>query len=247
MKAGSVYIGTSGWSYKHWRGSFYPEKLAARRHLTYYAERYNAVELNTSFYRIPLPGTIEKWMTEFPPGFKICPKMSRFLSHMKKLNDPEEPLERFFGVIDRMAEFTGPVLIQLPDNLSFKPETVERFYGILEKRYSAYRFAMEVRHPSWFSAESISMMKTSGVTLVIAQSGLYPYHEEVTAKDIYLRFHGPSKLYDSSYSKKTLGGYAEKIHSWQQDGHQVWAFFNNDIHTYAIKNADTLKKLLSKK
>ncbi|PST82724.1 DUF72 domain-containing protein [Pedobacter yulinensis] len=244
MDQGELYIGTSGWSYKHWKGTFYPEKLPASKQLDFYLRHYNAVELNGSFYRLPSAETIENWMSRFPEGFKVCAKANRFTSHLKKLHDPEITFERFFSVFDSMIAFMGPILVQLPANLAFHEEVAENFYKVLSRTYSAYRFAIEVRHPTWFTPQSIGLMKQYGVTLVIAQSSQFPYHEEITARDVYLRLHGPGKLYDSSYSSKELADFAARIREWRQSGHDVWVFFNNDVHTYAIDNANTLRKML---
>jgi uncharacterized protein YecE (DUF72 family) len=244
MAHGIVYIGTSGWSYKHWKGKFYPEQLGAKNYLNFYTQHYNSVELNNSFYKLPTEKAVRSWISEVPEGFKICPKMSRYLSHLKKLHDPEPSLERFFGVMDAMAEFIGIVLIQLPANVPFHAETAAHFYKVLYTRYKTYRFALEVRHNTWFTPESIALMKRYHITLVWAQSDKYACHEVLTAKDVYIRLHGPGALYDSAYSKKELTVLAKKIMALQQGGYHVWVFFNNDLKGYAIENSALLKSML---
>lgn len=247
IMAGSIHIGTSGWSYKHWRGLYYPPKLPARLWLSYYAKEFNTTEINGSFYRIPTIETVENWMAQVPKGFVFCPKMSRFLSHMKKLRDPEEPLERFFSVFEPMKKMMGPVLIQLPPFLAFHYDVAENFYKILATVYREYRFVMEVRHMTWLEEVSLTLMTKYNVGFVISQSGdKFPYSEMVTAQNVYVRFHGPAALYASSYSSETLKVFAKKFKGWQAEGLNVWAYFNNDIFGYAPADAKRLMDMLKK-
>ncbi|WAC13831.1 DUF72 domain-containing protein [Dyadobacter pollutisoli] len=247
MKAiGKIHIGTSGWSYKHWKGVFYPPNVKPASYLSFYAEHFSVSEINSSFYKLPLKSTVEKWIQQVPEGFLFCPKMSRYLSHLKKLHEPKEPLERFFNIFEPIIKYLGPILIQLPANLKFNETVVTDLFKILNDDYGDYRVAMEVRHLSWFSDESTSLMRKYNVTLVFAQSDRYPYLEQVTAKDIFIRFHGPHSLYSSSYSGKVLEEYAAKFIDWTKKGHTVWAFFNNDVGGHAIMNAKTLLGLVDK-
>jgi len=247
MMAGKIYIGTSGWSYKHWKGNFYPPDLKSADYLNYVAGHFNCIEINTSFYHLPKPATVKQWMKEVPGNFKFCPKMSRYLTQMKKLLDPEEPLSRFFSVFRQMKKKMGPVLLQLPPQLGFHRERTEKLFQVLKRRYSSYRLALECRHDSWFTEEAVSLLTKYKITFVIADSGgRFPAGEFITAKDIYVRFHGPDGSYATSYSLKSLRSYAKKCTGWSAKGHHVWMFFNNDIHGYAIQNAETLKKMISK-
>jgi uncharacterized protein YecE (DUF72 family) len=241
MRPGKIHIGTSGWSYKHWKDIFYPEGLKTTEWLQCYAQSFDCTEINNSFYRMPGAQTVLDWAEKVPAGFKFCPKISRYLSHMKKLKDPEEPMQRFFGVFSQIKKQLGPILIQLPPNLGFNEERTTHFFRLLKDEYNDYEFALEVRHETWLSEEALKLMKRYNVAFVISQSGVgFPYAEVVTAKHIYIRFHGPKKLYASLYAKNTLQEYAEKMVGWQKAGHHVWAFFNNDIHGYAIENARQL-------
>lgn len=235
-----IHIGTSGWSYKHWKEIFYPQKMKATDYLQFYSTHFNVTEINSSFYRLPISTTIDHWIEQVPDDFFFCPKMSRYLSHMKKLNDPEEPLARFFKLFEPMKKQMGPVLIQLPANASFNESRDRRFYEILEQLYPEYSFAMEVRHESWYSADSLNQMEKYNIAFVIAQSDRFPYQEFVTANDIYIRFHGPDALYASPYTMEVLEKYAEKFLSWKAAGHNVWVFFNNDIDGHALTNAKQL-------
>jgi uncharacterized protein YecE (DUF72 family) len=244
--SGSIHIGTSGFSYKHWKGLFYPEGVKPSQYLAYYAQHFSTTEINASFYRLPAEETITKWAAQVSKDFKFCPKMSRYLSHMKKLRDPEEPMHRFFSIFAPLRRMMGPVLIQLPDRLLFKADIVEHFYKLCRSEYKAYDFVMEVRNSSWMTTESLKMMKKYRIGLVIAQSGVhFPYSEAITAKTIYLRFHGPRELYASSYSDEQLSEFAGKFKAWKAKGHNVWAFFNNDIHAYAPEDARRLEAMVS--
>lgn len=240
----AIHIGTSGWSYKHWKGSFYPAGLKETDWLPFYSRHFSIAEINTSFYHLPKHQTVLNWMAKAPGDFLFCPKLCRYITHMKKLNEVEEPLNRFFDVFAPMHAQMGPVLVQLPPQLPFTRERAESFYHLLQNDFCAFSFVLEVRHQSWLQAESISLLKHYNIGLVISQSaGFFPYTEEVTAQNIYLRFHGPDALYASGYSNEALTYYAGKIKQWAQQGHTVWAFFNNDIHGFAPTDAQRLQQL----
>lgn len=183
-----------------------------------------------------------------PDGFLFCPKMSRFLTHMKKLREPEEPLERFFSVFHHMKNKMGPVLLQLPPILKFRYDVAEHLYSLMKKKYGHYDFVLEARHETWLTEESLTLMAAYDIGLVISQSGeRFPYSEMVTAKNIYVRFHGPEELYASSYTDKSLRTFAAKFKKWKREGHRVWVYFNNDIHGHAVKDAQRLLQFLGKK
>ena len=233
-----INVGTSGWSYKHWKGNFYPAALAAAEWLRYYASHFSTTEINNCFYRLPGIDTVQNWTETVPGDFFFCPKMHQFLSHMKKLKEPVEPLQRFFDVFAPMQSKMGPVLIQLPAMLKFDSGRAEDLYRLLQTDYHPFRFVMEVRHPSWMHQESLQLMRRHNIALVISQSGdAFPYKEVITADHIYVRFHGPQQLYASSYSDELLKKFAKKFRLWAARGHTVWAFFNNDIHGYAPVDA----------
>lgn len=240
-------IGTSGWSYKDWTGIFYPEKMKPTDWLPYYAKTFDCTEINSSFYRLPSKETVVKWVNSVPRKFLFCPKMSRFLTHYKRLKEPEEPLQRFFSIFEPMQSKMGPVLIQLSGIVRFDRNVTEHFYRLLKEKYYSYDFAIEVRHESWMNEKSFALMKEYGVSFVISHSGNhFPYAEVVTAKNIYFRFHGPGTLYNTKYHSATLKKYARLFTKWIDSGHHVWTFFNNDWFGYGIQNALTLKKFLEK-
>ncbi|GAA4338902.1 DUF72 domain-containing protein [Flaviaesturariibacter amylovorans] len=246
-KGAQVRIGTSGWSYKHWRELFYPKGVKTADWLSFYAAHFDTAEINRSFYSLPKPEVIAQWAATVPPGFVFCPKLSRYITHMKKLRDTAEPLQRFFDTFAPLPpEQTGPVLAQLPPMLPFREATAAEFYERLRRDWAPYRFVIEVRHESWLADTSLALMETYGIGFVISQSGgHFPYAEAVTSNDVYLRFHGPEALYASRYTDAQLHYYAERCREWAAAGRRVWAYFNNDIHGYAFGDAQRLRKQIS--
>lgn len=242
----NVHISTSGWSYKDWKGLYYPDKTKPTDFLPFYAKEFRCTEINTSFYHLPKIQTVINWSEKVPSYFRFCPKLSRYITHYKKLQDSKQSLRLFFDVFDHMQSKLGPVLIQLPAQVRFQEDVATEFYQLLYEEYRDYHFAIEVRDKSWFAANSLALMEKYSIGLVIAHSGkLFPYKEAVTAKHIYLRFHGPGKLYASSYTKKSLRAYAKKCSHWLKEGHELWVFFNNDFYGYAIDNARTLNSMIA--
>ena len=245
MAASKIHIGTSGFSYSDWKnGVFYPEGLASSEWLSYYAKHFDITELNNSFYRLPRAQTVLNWAAKVPKKFRFCPKMSSYLTHNKRLLEPEEPLERFFDVFSAIKKQLGPILIQLPPSLQFDYYRAEYFYKQLH-HYKGYDFAMEARHNSWLQQDSLDLMAKYKISFVISQSGRgFPYAEAVTAKNIYVRFHGPKELYSSSYSDEMLKEYAVKFKRWIKEGHTVWVFFNNTMRGVGARNAKTLEGMM---
>ena len=245
MATGKIHIATSGWSYSDWKGPFYPEKMKGADMLPFYAQHFDATEINSSFYRMPRVSTVQGWVDKVPKDFRFCPKMSRYLTQMKRLKEPEEPLERFFTAFEPMTKQLGPILIQLPPSLSFDEGVVLHLFKLLRSDYRKFEFALEARHKSWLEELPLTILREYDIPLVISQSGVgYPYAELLTTKNVYLRFHGPTKLFSSSYSDEMLQEYADKIKTWSKAGHTIWAFFNNTMGMAGLNNANKLKELL---
>ncbi|HOK74050.1 MAG TPA: DUF72 domain-containing protein [Bacteroidales bacterium] len=243
---GSVHIGTSGWSYAHWAGLFYPGDIKPAKYLEYYTTRFSCVELNSSFYHLPSESTVKGWLNRTPASFIFCPKFSRYVTHELHLMNADEATERFFEVFSELKPKLGPVLIQLPPSLKYDEPLVSTFLGILKEKYSSFRFAVEIRNKSFLSDKFFNLLNSYNMAFVIADSGnRYPYSEVVTAGFIYIRFHGRENLYASDYNDDILREYAEKIKKWNHEGKEVWVFFNNDFHGYAVKNALSLMKMLN--
>jgi len=246
MESANIYMGTSGWSYKHWSDIFYPKDIKPDKYLEFYTTKFSCVELNSSFYNLPLKTTVTGWINRTPGIFRFCPKLSRFVTHQLQLVNAEEALQKYFDVFEGMKERLGPVLIQLPPGLSYDRSLICIFFDIIREKYNQYRFAVEVRNKSWINDNFFDLLAQYRIAFVIADSGdRFPYNEAVTAGFVYLRFHGREQLYASDYSETDLRLFANKIINWLYEGKEIWAFFNNDYYGFAVKNAQRLKEIVS--
>jgi uncharacterized protein YecE (DUF72 family) len=241
---GELHIGTSGWSYKHWAEIFYPKDIKPDKYLEFYTTKFTCVELNSSFYHLPLKTTVYGWTNRTHDSFRFCPKLSRFITHQMQLVNIEEALQNFFDVFGDMKNRLGPVLIQLPPGLLYDKPLICNYFNLINEKYKQYRFAVEIRNKSWINDNFIDLLFQNGIAFVIADSGhRYPYYEVVTAGFVYLRLHGREQLYASDYQETELRSIAEKITCWLNEGKEVWVFFNNDYQGFAVKNAERLRKI----
>ena len=235
-----VRIGTSGWVYKHWRGLYYPPDLRQSEWFGFYARQFETVEINNSFYRLPSEAAFDAWRAQALPGFLYSLKASRFLTHLKKLKDPEEPIRIFFERAGRLGPALGPVLYQLPPNWRADLPRFEHFLGALPR---GYLHAIEFRDPSWLVEEVFRLMEQFGVAHCIHDMPPLEVPERVTASQVYLRFHG-DRDHSGDYPTPVLEVWARRIIDWQAQGLDVYAYFNNDPGGNALRNASTLKGLL---
>jgi len=234
----NLFIGTSGFSYNHWKGVFYPEDVPASHWLEFYAQHFGTVELNNPFYRLPARQAFEKWAEQTPDDFVFAVKFSRFLTHIKRLKDPEEPLDRFMSRADALGRKLGPILFQLPPN--FKPD-LDRLANLLMLRPPDSRWVLEFRNPEWFSDEVLDLLREHGTALCV-QDSTEGCPTAATARFAYVRFHGTPTA-NGSYDKKLLRSWAHQFEQWLGDGIDVYAYFNNDMMGYAVKNAMELINL----
>ncbi len=237
----SIRIGTSGWHYKHWRGPFYPERLPASKMLEFYVLHFDTVELNNSFYRLPQPGGLNDWRRSTPAGFCFAAKGSRFLTHMKKLKDPELGVQRFFERIDLLGRKLGPILFQLPPFWDADPERLDAFLSALPPRH---RYAFEFRNPTWHNKEIRGILRRHGAAFCIFEIAGFRSGIELTAEFTYLRLHGPGGAYRGDYSDAALSDWAARIRQWRRELRAVYVYFDNDQAGYAPRNALTLKRLV---
>lgn len=239
-----VRIGCSGWVYRDWRGTFYPEGLPQRAWLQHYATRFDTVEVNNTFYRLPTVKAVTGWVEQTPEHFVFAVKVSRYLTHIKRLTQLERGLELFYERLAPLVEAgkLGPVLWQLPE--SFHRDD-ERLRGALEAIAGRPgRHAFEFRHPSWFTAPVYAMLRAHDVPLVVADDRRRPFAtREITAGWTYVRFHwGGGRR--GNYSRADHGRWKRRIAAWRART-EVWAFFNNDWETFAPRNAQALARSLS--
>jgi uncharacterized protein YecE (DUF72 family) len=243
-----ILIGTSGYNYPHWWNEiFYPPSLPQKKWLEYYAEHFDTVELNVSFYRLPKKEVFEGWHKRTPIGFSFAVKGSRFITHIKRLKDCREPLSLLLDHASPLREKLGVVLWQLPPRFRFQKERLEEFCILLSTlpRSKRLRHAFEFRDESWFCQEAFRILEEFHFAFCIAHGSGLPFTERITSDFTYLRFHGGEVLYGSNYSDRELQQWAGKIQGWKKKGKTVFVYFNNDAHGFAVKNALTLKKFLS--
>jgi uncharacterized protein YecE (DUF72 family) len=239
-----VLVGCSGWNYADWRGPFYPAKgCPTSRWLEFYAREYPTVEINSTFYRLASRDAVARWITQVPEDFVFAPKISRYITHMKRLTDMDQAVARFYERIEPLAESPkmGPVLWQLPENFH---RNDERLQYALDKLPPG-RHAFEFRHPSWFSEDVYSMLRDRDVALVIGDDPERPFQAyEFTTDFTFIRFHGGARGRYGNYSDAEIREWAERIRKWARE-RPVFAYYNNDWNAYAINNARLLTKLVS--
>jgi uncharacterized protein YecE (DUF72 family) len=239
---GTIRIGTSGWQYSHWKGPFYPEEMADDDLLPFYAERLRTVEINRSFYSLPSADAARRWAARTPEEFVFAFKASRYLTHMKKLKDPKEPLRNVLESARELGAKLGPILFQLPPHWH---KNAGRLAALLELLPHDLRFAVELRDPSWLDEEVLRLLEEHGVALCIYELAGFLSPREVTADFVYLRLHGPGDAYEGSYDAQTLAGWAGAISTWSRQGRAVYCYFDNDQAGYAATNAMRLREMLS--
>jgi len=242
----SVRIGTSGWSYKHWEnGHFYPPKLAAPEFLSFFAEHFDTVEINYSYYQLPPRKTFESWRQKSPDGFVFAVKASRYITHMKKLKDPEEPLQRLLHAAGGLGDKLGPILFQFPRNWDADLERLADFLMAL-KRHPRHRYTFEFRHDSWLREPTYALLREHEAALCLPIGWGIPLDIQITADWTYLRFHGGE--HGTGFEREELKPWAERIRQWRSGGVDSYSFFNNDALWHgrpaAIDNARCLRELV---
>ena len=241
MHGGGILIGTSGWSYDHWKGHFYPPEMPAGRFLPFYAGIFPTVEINTTFYRLPEERTVARWRDCVPSSFVFAVKGSGFITHRKKLRDPRATLAPFFEGIAALGDRLGPILFQLPPKWSFDPGRLASFLGALSRDF---RYVFEFRDPSWFAREARDELARHRAALCIYDLGGRLSPEEVTTDYVYVRLHGPAGPYQGLYDDGALAGWARKLRAWTSRGLSVYCYFDNDQEGFAARNALQLQGML---
>jgi uncharacterized protein YecE (DUF72 family) len=233
------HIGTSGWHYKHWKNIFYPQYLKHSDWLSFYAQHFDTLEVNFTFYRDVKPSTCKKWYSTVPENFLFSVKISKYITHTKRLKVDTHSIERFIESVRCLGEKTGVVLVQLPPELAFDEPLMRYFFALLDRKL---RYTVEARNKSFIDDRFFELLKENNIAWCIADSaGRFPYHEAVTAPFIYIRLHGSQRLYASDYSDEELKVWKDKILNWNRD---IFVYFDNDFYGYAVRNALKLKSLL---
>ncbi|MFS0698795.1 DUF72 domain-containing protein [Cellulomonas sp. 179-A 4D5 NHS] len=240
----TVHVGTSGWSYDHWEGEVYPSGTPSRDRLGYYVQRFATVELNASFYRWPRDATFAGWRERLPPGFLMTVKAPRGLTHAKKLDDPEVWIGRIAAGWHELADKRAVLLVQTSP---LHPRDDARLDWFLAHVPPWIRVCVELRHPSWEHEDVLGILERHGAAYCVMSGAGLPCRLRVTAPFAYVRLHGPDHehLYAGSYSDDDLRWWADRIREWESAGTEVFAYFNNDGHAHAVRNAETLRRFLA--
>jgi uncharacterized protein YecE (DUF72 family) len=237
-----IFIGTSGWHYKHWKGPFYPSDMNTKDFLPYYADRFETTEINNTFYSLPQEKTLKQWQSRVQKDFVFSVKASRYITHMKKLKDPEAGLSRFLPIVKALDKNPGPVLFQLPPKWNCNADRLKRFLEVLDGH--EHQWVFELRDRSWFNDEVLKLLSDHGAALCI-----YDMEQEVSPKEIttdftYIRLHGPGAKYQGDYDTQALAGWAGAFSSWAAKGIRVYCYFDNDEQGFAARDALRLKNML---
>jgi uncharacterized protein YecE (DUF72 family) len=237
MRKGKIYIGTSGWHYKHWTGTFYPENVKGAAQFPEFLKTFSTVEINNSFYMLPTAKTFDKWREATPKNFVFAVKASRFFTHMKKLIVDKNSIRRFFTRVDHLHEKLGPILFQLPPRWKINAERLKLFLAALPR---GYRYTFEFREHTWYTQEVYDILKEYNAAFCIYELEYHLSPLEVTADFVYVRLHGPAKKYQGSYSDKMLKEWAKRCLDWSKAKRDVFIYFDNDQEGYAAFNAKKL-------
>ncbi|HUZ10293.1 MAG TPA: DUF72 domain-containing protein [Acidimicrobiales bacterium] len=229
-----VLIGTSGWHYRHWRGGFYPAPLPARSWLEHYAQRFATVEVNSAFYRLPEAATFANWAAVLPDDFVVSVKASRYLTHVRRLRDPEEPVRRLMERASELGSKLGPVLVQLPPNLRIDTPALAR---CLKAFPPGTRTAVELRHESWFVPAARRVLEEVGAAACLTDTAGHPGPLWRTTDWGYLRFHGGRGRPPSCYGRAALATWARRLAELWPGTADVFVYFNNDAHGCAPRDA----------
>jgi uncharacterized protein YecE (DUF72 family) len=269
-RRGRVRVGTSGWTYDHWQGTFFPDGLARRRRLEYLAGRLDTAEINGTFYSLQRASSFRTWAAATPEDFRFAVKGSRYLTHMRKLRDAEEPLGRFLasGLL-ALGPKLGPILWQLPPNLGWDPGRIEGFLRLLPRSTGEaaalaaahtdrvpdpctvtdedrpLRHALEPRHPSFATPDVVAMLRAHEVALVVSDGAGIPRFDDVTTDLVYVRLHGHDELYRSRYDAAELRTWAAKAAAWAAGGREVLVYFDNDAEGHAPHDALALREAVA--
>ncbi len=240
------WIGTSGWNYPHWSGVFYPRGMKPVSWFQHYASVFDTVEVNNTFYRLPGPEVFVRWVNESPSGFRYALKASRFITHVKRLLEPERSAGEFLRRAAGMRQKLGPILFQLPPSGHADPARLQLFLEYLtrQKILPGLQVTFEFREPSWLSPEVLGLLEESKAALCLADWPDLPVEGPITAEFVYVRRHGAGTLYGGSFSRAALRREADRIRQWLAEGRSVYVYFNNDANANAVANALTLKGLL---
>jgi len=239
--SGAVHIGTSGWHYDHWKGPFYPQDLPAKKMLEYYARSFQTAEINNTFYQLPKKETLEQWRDTVPGNFIFAVKGSQYITHRKKLKDPQASLPNFLEPVKSLGQKLGPILFQLPPKWKANPQRLREF---LRELPEDHRYAFELRDPDWFNESVTEALEESNAAFCIYDFAGRQSPRTLTADFVYIRLHGPDGAYQGKYEEGALKEWTDAITKWTDGGKDVYCYFDNDENGYAAQDALRLKSML---
>jgi uncharacterized protein YecE (DUF72 family) len=237
-----AYVGTSGWNYKHWRGLFYPAGLKQKDEFQFFTEKFDTVELNNPFYKLPEKETFKKWKNLAPAGFTFAVKANRFITHMKKLNHCDEAVARMLQNVAELGKKGGPILFQLPPNWKFNEERFSGFLSILPKKY---RYTFELRNTTWYNEQTYRLLQKHHCAFCIYELSGHISPVITTTNFVYIRLHGPGGRYQGDYTGPVLKKWASRVAEWLRSGMDVYVYFDNDQSAYSAFNALRLKEMIA--
>lgn len=233
-----IYIGCSGWSYPEWKGPFYPENLASQNFFPYYADHFETVEVNSTFYRFPSLKTVQGWYKKSSPHFKYSLKVNKLITHLRFFEEINKPLTEFYGLSTLLKEKMGCFLFQFPRTFTYTPHNLDRLLCHLKKEF---KNAVEFRHESWWNSEVFKAFESENLIFCTVNGMDLPEELMLLGDKVYMRFHG-NKSYNHSYEKKVLNAWSQKMKNLSCK--ETWIYFNNTRHAYAPLNALQFKSLL---
>jgi uncharacterized protein YecE (DUF72 family) len=241
-----AWIGTSGYVYAHWRGRFYPRELPASRWLPWYATHFDTVELNAPFYRLPTAEAFARWRAQVPARFRFAVKASRFMTHLQRLRDPDDPLALLLDRARHLADRLGPVLFQLPASFAVDLGRLDGLIAALARQRTVpgLRAVLEVRHPSWLVDAVFGRLRDAGIALCLADWRDVPVEGPVTTDFAYVRRHGWPSRPGRPYPPGAVGRDAAAVRDWQAGGLDAYVYYNNDERGFAVTNARALRRLV---
>ena len=240
---GKLFLGTSGYSYKHWKGIFYLSDIPQSRWLEFYSQHFDTVELNITFYRLPTQKTFKNWYNKTPDKFCFAAKGSRFITHVKRMKNCRQPIRLYKENAASLGEKLTVILWQLPPNFQYKSDRLSEFCRLLKNEYREKRHAFEFRHKSWLQENCYDILASHGFALCVPLSPDYPRVEQMTAPFSYIRFHSGEIQTNSYYTDEELKHWAAKISEWLKE-RDIYIYFNNDTFGFAIDNAKKLRNYI---
>src|SRR5574338_823389 len=244
MQRAPIRIGCSGWQYGHWRGDFYPADLPQERWLEHYAARFDTVELNGSFYRLPAAEAFAAWDRRLPSGFLMAVKASRYLTHLRRLRDPQEPLHRLWSRARLLNQHLGPMLYQLPPNWHRNLARLAEFAAAVPHDRAQ---AIEFRDPTWHVPEVYDLLREAGLALCLHDMRGADSPRDPVGPFVYVRFHGSGTTYGGRYSSQALAAWADRLADWSERGLASYAYFNNDVGGHAPRDAVRLREMVERR